>query len=59
MYSFYAFGFYMGSVLIVKQIGNYNAGDVLSCFYGIMFGIFSFAQVMPNLKAVIEGKAGA
>lgn len=59
----YAYAFYMGSVWIENKIYNhtykreYRAGEVLSCFYGVVFGMFSLGTAAPNIKAVIEGRA--
>lgn len=58
----YAYSFYMGSVWIYKGFNNdtfgrtYSAGDILSCFFGVVFGMFSVGMATPNLKAVTEGK---
>lgn len=52
----------MGSVWIYKEFRNdtfnrtYTAGDILSCFFGVVFGMFSMGMATPNLKAVTEGK---
>ena len=51
----------MGSVWIYHRIYNqtydriYTAGDVLSVFFGIVFGMFSMGMATPNIKAVSEG----
>ena len=58
----YAYAFYMGSVFIYFRVNNdiydrvYSAGDVLSCFFGVIFGMFSLGMASPNIKAVNEGK---
>jgi len=58
----YSFAFYMGSVWIEKDIYNntyqrpYKAGEILSCFFGVIFGMFSLGIATPNIKAVIEGR---
>jgi hypothetical protein len=58
----YGFAFYMGSVWIENGIRNhtydrtYSSGDILSCFFGVVFGMFSVGMATPNLKAVAEGK---
>lgn len=58
----YAFAFYMGSVWIYKGIYNhtyhrvYSSGDILSCFFGVVFGMFSVGMAIPNIKAITEGK---
>jgi len=58
----YAYSFYMGSVWIYNGIHNdlykrdYSAGDILSCFFGVIFGMFSVGLASPNIKAVTEGR---
>jgi hypothetical protein len=58
----YSYSFYMGSVWIEKKIYNdtyrrpYQAGEILSCFFGVVFGLMAIGQTAPNLKAVIEGR---
>jgi hypothetical protein len=61
MFGYYAYAFYFGSVLVVNQTDNrpgkpYTSGDVLSCFFGIVFGVFSLGVATPNIKAITEGK---
>jgi hypothetical protein len=34
----------------------YNAGDIISCFFGVVFGVFSLGMATPNIKAVTEGR---
>jgi hypothetical protein len=58
----YAYAFYLGSVWIYHDIYNnsmsrsYTAGDILSCFFGVVFGMFSMGMAAPNIKAVSEGR---
>ena len=33
----------------------YNSGDILCCFYGIVFGVFALGMSTPNIKAITEG----
>ena len=33
-----------------------GTGEILSCFFGIIFGFFSMGMAYPNMKAVIEGR---
>jgi ATP-binding cassette, subfamily B (MDR/TAP), member 1 len=62
MFGYYAYAFYTGSYLITKQVVNtnsgkiYTSGDILSCFFGIVFGVFSLGMAAPNIKAVTEGR---
>ena len=34
----------------------YNSGDIMSCFFGVVFGVFSLGMATPNIKAITEGK---
>lgn len=62
MFGYYAYAFYTGSFLITKQTENtqsgkpYTSGDILACFFGIVFGVFSLGTATPNMKAITEGK---
>lgn len=62
IFATYAYSFYMGSIWIYNDIYNqtfghiYTAGDVLSCFFGVIFGMFSVGLATPNIKAVTEGR---
>lgn len=59
----YAYAFFLGSIWIEKDIYNsiygrtYTSGDVLSIFFGIVFGLFAIGTAAPNIQAVAEGKA--
>ena len=58
----YAYSFYLGSVWIYNDFKNdtfnryYSAGDILSCFFGVIFGMFSMGLAAPNMKSVTEGR---
>mmetsp|Transcript_21964 Transcript_21964/g.16309 ORF Transcript_21964/g.16309 Transcript_21964/m.16309 type:complete len:202 (+) Transcript_21964:725-1330(+) len=58
----YAYSFFMGSIWIYHEIPNtafdrsYTAGDVLTCFFGVLFGMYSLGMAAPNIKAVSVGK---
>ena len=62
MFGYYAYAFYIGSYLITKQVRNHNfgrdytSGDIIACFFGIVFGVFSLGMTTPNLKAITEGR---
>ena len=62
LYCFYAYGFYIGSWMITKEIKNdnqgsiYTSGDILACLMGIIFGITSLGQISPQMKSIVEGK---
>ena len=65
IFSTYSYAFFMGSVWVYKQFYSptfgraYTAGDILSCFFGIIFGMFSLGLAGPNIKAIAEGKVAA
>ena len=56
IFSTYAYSFYMGSFWIYKDFWNhtygriYSAGDILSCFFGVVFGMLSVGMAIPNIK---------
>ena len=62
MYGGYAYALYIGSWFIQKQVNNdiydepYTAGDCLTIFFGIMFGLFTFGAIEPQIKAIVAGK---
>jgi hypothetical protein len=63
IFAAYAYAFYLGSIWIRKEFWNttfnraYTSGDIMSCFFGIVFGMFSLGIATPNIQAVAEGKA--
>lgn len=58
----YSYAFYIGYIFILHQWTNsttgepYTPGDILSCFYGVLFGMFSVGMAAPNMKSISEGK---
>jgi len=63
IFGLYAFGFWMGSIFIYNDVQNtlygvtYTAGHVMSCFFGVNFGMFALGASSPSIKAIAEGKA--
>jgi ATP-binding cassette subfamily B (MDR/TAP) protein 1 len=61
----YTYALFIGSIFINQRLINpvtdkvFTSGDVLACFFGVIFGMFSLGMITPNLKAVAEGKAAA
>ena len=57
--SAYAYGLSIGALFVYHQVKNgdviYNAGDVISIFFGVLFGAFAMGMGAPNIKAVSEG----
>ena len=62
LYGYYCYSFYVGSYLITDQVRNtqfdrlYTSGDVMACFLGLVYGIFSLGLATPNFKALSEGR---
>lgn len=63
VYAYYPYSFYIGSYFITGQVENinnndavYSGGDIMSCFLGVIYGIFSLGMAAPNFKAIAEGK---
>ena len=58
MFSYFAYSFYFGTYLIINDFINsntgeeYTSGDVLTCFFGVVFGIFILGMSTPNLRAI-------
>jgi len=65
IFAVYSYSFYMGSIWIYNSFYNdifgreYSAGDILGCFFGVVFGMFSMGMASPNIKAVAEGRVAA
>ncbi len=61
LYALYAFALYIGSIFIVNEVVNKNtgkyftAGDVMSCFFGIVFGVQFLGLSIPQIQAISEG----
>lgn len=57
----YTYGLSIGGLFVYKKISKgddyYNAGDVISVFFGIIFGIFSMGMASPHIKALNDGRA--
>lgn len=57
-----AFAFYIGSWFVQEKVLNentgkpYTTGDILTCFYGILWGFQVLGMTSPNLKAIAEAK---
>lgn len=39
------------------DVTKYTGGDIFSCFFGVLFGIFSLAFTIPNFKYIVDGTA--
>ena len=64
MFGYYSYAFYTGSWLVQDEVNNtnyaghhpYDTGALMTCFFGIVFGVFSLGMATPNIKAVTEGR---
>jgi len=62
LYGYYSYSFYVGSFMVTKQVTNvnsgvaYTSGDIMACFLGVIYGIFSLGLATPNFKALSEGQ---
>ncbi|CDW80084.1 abc transporter family protein [Stylonychia lemnae] len=62
LYGYYSYSFYIGSFMVTESIENinskkiYTSGDVMACFLGLVYGIFSLGLAAPNFKALTEGR---
>jgi ATP-binding cassette subfamily B (MDR/TAP) protein 1 len=62
IYAAYAYAFWMGGIYIYNHVynplndGPYTGGDVISCFFGILFGLIAILSASNNLKGLLEGK---
>lgn len=63
IYFAYSYAFLMGAVWVEYGIWNdvndrgYTAGDSISVFFGVLFGLFALSSTGPSFLAVKEGKA--
>ncbi|CDW86367.1 abc transporter [Stylonychia lemnae] len=62
LFGYYGYALYTGSWLVTEKVTNsrthdpYNAGDIIACLFGVVFGVFSLGSATPNIKAVTEGR---
>jgi hypothetical protein len=35
---------------------TYTSGDIMACFLGVVYGVFSLGLATPNMKALTEGR---
>ena len=59
---YYAYSFFIGSYMITEGVENktynrpYSAGDIMSCFIGVIYGMVHFGLAAPIVKALSEGR---
>lgn len=62
-YWYYTYMFAMAAVFIKHQIHNplydrpYHPGDIMACFFGMIFGVMSLAQLAPQIAEIGRGKS--
>ncbi len=62
LYGYYSYSFFVGSFMVTDQVRNgnfdrnYTSGDIMACFLGLVYGIFSLGLATPNFKALTEGR---
>lgn len=62
LYGYYSYSFFVGSFMVTDEIKNtnsgkiYTSGDIMACFLGLVYGIFSLGLATPNFKALTEGR---
>ena len=63
IYFAYSYAFLMGGVWVQEGVYNdasgrpYKAGDSISVFWGVLFGLFSLTSASSSFNAITEGKA--
>lgn len=61
-YVSYSYAFSIGAIWVEYRYWNtflgreYQAGDSISVFFGVLLGLFSVVGAGPNFKALAEGK---
>lgn len=60
----YSFAVYIGGLFVIEKFdtngmfgGIYNGASVLTCFFGVIFGLFSLGMAMPNFALIMQAKA--
>lgn len=62
LYGYFSYSFYVGSYMVTGRVINdnsgelYSSGDVMACFLGLVYGVFSLGLATPNFKALTEGR---
>jgi len=65
IFTSYAYGLFVGGQFVKGKVfndnrgRNYTSGDIISTFFGVIIGIFSFGGSAPNIKVVSEGRIAA
>lgn len=58
MYFGYSYAFFLGSIWVDQGFWNhahdrpYSAGDIISIFFGVLFGVFALGGIGPNVTAL-------
>ena len=63
IYFGYTYAFFIGSIWVDNEFWNhtydrpYQPGDVISVFFGVLFGMFALGGLGPNIVAFAQAKA--
>ncbi|ORY92878.1 P-loop containing nucleoside triphosphate hydrolase protein [Leucosporidium creatinivorum] len=57
IYASYALSFHWGTTLIL--MGHATAGNIITCFFSIVIGAFSLAELTPSMQAISSALAAA
>jgi len=62
LYGYFTWALFSGSYMITwKEMNDntgklYSSGDILACFLGIVYGVFSLGLAAPNVQSLTEGR---
>lgn len=63
IYFGYSYAFFIGSIWVDQEFWNhaverpYSAGDIISVFFGVFFGMMALGGLAPNIQGLAEAKA--
>lgn len=63
LYFGYSYAFLIGSIWVDQEFWNhavdrpYSAGDIISVFFGIFFGMIALGGLAPNIQGLAHAKA--
>lgn len=64
LFILYSLAVYIGALFVIEEYdtnglfgGVYNGASVLTCFFGVIFGLFSLGMAMPNFALIMQAKA--
>ena len=63
IYFGYSYAFFIGAIWVDEEFPNhafdrpYQAGDIISVFFGVFFGMIAMGGIAPNIQALGAAKA--